>query len=258
MYIGYDLELWKRYGVRQNISMEIRSHPGLLLTGSSGSGKSYALKYLIHNLLISGQSDLTFCNFKKSEDFRFLHSMKSYYTYLDCAKGVDDFYNNFKKLQDKEDAFTGRYHILIFDEFPAFILSTAMQDKKLAERYKAMISELLMLGRSYGFGVWLVMQRPDNAFFANGARDNFHTTISLGNLSKESKSMLYSGEELPDTIYKVGEGICWIDGMGLRQIKYPKIQNLQKLESMILNRLDQRPQGSCSRRDKINSLDYNA
>lgn len=245
MNIGYDLELWKKYSVTQKISMELRSHPSLLLTGSSGSGKSYALKYLILNLLISGHVDfITFCNFKKSEDFKFLCKSNNYYTYLDCAKGLEDFYNSFKELQDKEQEFTGRYHILIFDEFPAFILSTAMQDKKLGERYKMIISELLMLGRSYGFGVWLVMQRPDNAFFANGARDNFHTTISLGNLSKESKSMLYSGEELPDTVYKVGEGVCWVDGLGIRQIKFPKIQNIQKFENRILNRLDQRPQGS--------------
>lgn len=240
MDIGYDLSLWKQYGVQQKISMKLRSHPSLLLTGASASGKSYSLKFLINSLL-SKPVDLTFCNFKKSEDFQFLHSMKLYYTYTDCAKGLEIFYNRFKELQNKEQEFTGRYYILVFDEFPAFILSTAMQDKKLSERYKAMISELLMLGRSYGFGVWLIMQRPDNAFFANGARDNFHTTISLGNLSKESKTMLYSGEELPDVVYKVGEGICWIDGIGLKQIKFPKIQNIQKLESTILNRLDQRP-----------------
>lgn len=244
MNIGYDLELWKKYQVRNALSMDLRSHPSMLITGASGSGKSYGLKFLIKNLLFENM-DLTFCNFKKSEDFQFLNSMESYYTYLDCSKGLEDFYNGFKELQDNEKEFTGIYHILIFDEFPAFILTLAMQDKKIADRYKAMISELLMLGRSYGYGVWLVMQRPDNAFFANGARDNFHSTLSLGRLSKESKTMLYAGEDLPDTVYKTGEGICWIEGIGLKQIKFPKIQNMQNLETKILNRLkSQRPQGS--------------
>ena len=83
------------------------------------------------------------------------------------------------------------------------------------------------------------MQRPDSTFLANGARDNFQTTISLGNLSKEAKSMLYSGEELPNTIYAVGEGVCSIEGKGLTEIKYPNLNNeyLQKLNYSIQKEL---------------------
>ena len=102
-----------------------------------------------------------------------------------------------------------------------------------------MISEVLMLGRSYGFGVWLVMQRPDSILLANGARDNFQTTISLGNISKEAKSMLYSGESLPNTIYKIGEGICSIDGEEIQEIKYPSLssERIKKIDAYIQSKL---------------------
>ena len=243
MVIGYNLSLWQEYKIKQGIDVPLRSHPSLLLTGASGSGKSYALKYLLEQLLSVHDVDLAFCNFKRSEDFRFLVGYEKYYTYADCTAGLQSFYDSFKCTQTHSTEFSGMYHILVFDEFPAFILSETMKDKKTAEQYKLMISELLMLGRSYGYGVWLVMQRPDSAFFANGARDNFHMTVSLGNLSKEAKAMLYSGEDLPkDHIYQTGEGIAWIDGQGILQIKYPRIRDLRKLETKILDCLRRRAQ----------------
>lgn len=240
MIIGYDYEIWQKYYIKYALQIELSSHLSLLLTGSSGSGKSYAMKYLIDKLL-EDNVVLTFCNFKNSEDFKFLKSYEHYYTFTDCGDGLNNVYRTFKEVQSADTEFGGLYHILVFDEFPAFIMSTTMTDKKLAEEYKRMIAEILMLGRSYGFGVWLVMQRPDSSFLSNGARDNFHTTISLGNLSKEAKSMLYSGEELPDLIYKTGEGICWIDGIGLKTIKFPRISDMPALENRILNRLQARP-----------------
>ncbi len=236
MNTGYSYTFWNDYGIKVPLKMDLRSHPSLLLTGASGSGKSYALKYMLSNLL-ENKVDITFCNFKNSADFKFMTGYKHYHTFTDCSKGLEQFYDNFKEVQGSDTEFSGMFRILIFDEYPAFVLYTTACDKKIAERYKTMISELLMLGRSYGYGVWLVMQRPDSSLLANGARDNFHLTISLGNISKEAKSMLYSGEELPQRVYKAGEGICWIDGMGLCEIKFPRILDIQSREARILNRL---------------------
>lgn len=236
MIFGYDFVIWDRYNLKQQIDVDLSSHLHLLLTGASGSGKSYALKYLLEKLL-GNNVDLFFCNFKRSTDFRFLEKYEKYFTYMECDAGLKVFYELFKQAQGSATEFSGKYHVLIFDEYPAFILSTEMTDKKLAESYKRLVAELLMMGRSYGFGVWLIMQRPDAAFFANGARDNFHVTMSLGNISKEAKAMLYSGEDLPDRVYSVGEGLAWVDGMGLREIKFPKISNMGALEARILKRL---------------------
>lgn len=238
MELGYNLKWLYKYQAKEWIKMDLKSHPHLLLTGSSGSGKSYALKQLIYHLLVE-KSKIFFCNFKKSEDFKMLEGHKHYFTYLNCADGLEQFYALFKSIQERGESENNGMHILIFDEYPAFILSESMVDKKKAEIHKQMISEILMLGRSYGFGIWLVMQRPDSDFFSHGARDNFQSRISLGNLKKESKAMLYSGEELPETNYKVGEGICYIDGKDLKEIMFPRIDksNLRKLDSIIRTNL---------------------
>ena len=155
-----------------------------------------------------------------------------YHTFMDCMAGLGSFYQELKTAQDRDVEFDGTYSILVFDEYPAFILS--MSDKKEAERHKAMVSEILMLGRSYGFGVWLIMQRPDSALLTHGARDNFHSAISLGSLSKEAKSMLYSGEDIPEQVYGVGEGVGWVDGRGMVAVKYPRIRDVADLDGQIL------------------------
>lgn len=229
MKIGLSLELLRDFNIVHPVLISLQQSPHLLLTGASGSGKSYALKILLAQLLRE-KAEIIFCNFKDSADFAFLRGSSRYFVYERCAEGLQEFYEKFKKRQNSGIEFDGRMTMLVFDEFPAFILSEALKDKKNAEQFKQRVSEILMLGRSYGFCIWLVMQRPDSTFLSNGARDNFQTTISLGNLSREAKLMLYSGEDLPDSIYKVGEGICYIDGKGLREIKYPKLDEAALLK----------------------------
>ena len=238
MKIGEDLKLFYKYNKWFHIPLTLTTHPHLLLTGASGSGKSYALKLLIYQLL-KENAMIKFCNFKNSEDFKIMDGYQNYFTYMTCANGIKQFCNQFHSCMQANLEYDGYMRILIFDEYPAFILSEATKNKEYSEQYKRMLSEVLMLGRSYGFGVWLVMQRPDSILLANGARDNFQTTISLGNISKEAKSMLYAGESLPNTIYKIGEGICSIDGEEIREIKYPSLSSdrIKKIDAYIQSKL---------------------
>ena len=45
--------------------------------------------------------------------------------------------------------------------------------------------------------------------------------IGLGNLSKEQKGMLFSGEDLPDRVFLPGEGVLLADGQALAEVRYP-------------------------------------
>ena len=229
MRYGYDMGIFTETGLKIPIQLDLSDHCNLLLTGCSGSGKSYALLYLLGSVLKSNEDiEIFFCDFKNSYDFSFLEDYPHYYSGDNCYDGITEYYRVFCSARQQRE-FTKK-HLLICDEYPALVNYLQGQDKlnktKYASEVLSAISELLCLGRGIQFYTWIVTQRADNSLFANGARDNFIVVIGLGRLSKEQKGMLFSGEELPERIYKKGEGILLADGYPLREVKFPFIRNI--------------------------------
>ena len=226
------------------IQFDLETHCNLLLTGCSGSGKSYALLYLLGQVLKSNEDiEIFFCDFKNSYDFSFLEDYPHYYSGDNCYEGIIEYYKSFCTARQKRD-FTKK-HLLICDEYPALINYLQSKDKanktKFASDVLSAISELLCLGRGIQFYTWIVTQRADNSLFANGARDNFMVVIGLGRLSKEQRGMLFSGEELPERIYKKGEGILLADGHALQEVKFPLIKDVADWKRHILKILRSMP-----------------
>lgn len=225
---GYRLEAFRDYGVTMPVITGIDTHPHALITGSSGSGKSQTVLFLMGKLLQADPGiSLYFCDFKSSEDFVFLKGYPGYYTGKDCLQGIRDYYDQFTRV--RENGRPGRRHILIFDEYPACVNYLQMKDKadktKNANDVLNSVAEILMLGRGIRFGIWIVTQRADSSLFANGARDNFMTVIGLGRLSKEQKGMVFPGQEIPDDVMGAGEGMLLADGRDIVSVKYPLIKN---------------------------------
>jgi len=211
------------------ISLDIKTRCHALITGASGSGKSYALLYLLGCLLRSNpEIELYFLDFKNSEDFQFLEGYAHYYAGDDCYQGVMDYYENFRNSRSSGER--NKRALLVFDEYPAAVAYFSAKDKRDKTKYAndmmGAIAEILMLGRGIGYGVWIVTQRADASLFANGARDNFMVYLGLGRMSKEQKGMIFAGEEVPDKIYHVGEGCLLADGHPLYEVAFPKINNL--------------------------------
>lgn len=219
------------------VKLSVESHPHALITGGSGSGKSYALQYLIGCILQDiSISDFYICDFKNSHDFEFLENYEHFYVNTGCFDGIMSYYDRFtQKRQNKRQR--GR-SLLIIDEYPAFISYLSSIDKlqktKKASEITNAIAEILMLGRGINCGVWIVTQRADASLFANGARDNFQVILGLGRMSREQKGMVFTGEEIPDRIYRQGEGLLLADGHPLYEIKIPKITNLINWRKHIL------------------------
>lgn len=229
MIYGYNMGIYSNTGLKIPIQLDLSDHCNLLLTGCSGSGKSYALLYLLGSVLKSNEDiEIFFCDFKNSYDFSFLEDYPHYYSGDNCYEGITEYYRVFCSARQKRDF--AKKHLLICDEYPSLVNYLQGKDKanktKYASDVLSAISELLCLGRGIQFYTWIVTQRADNSLFANGARDNFMVVIGLGRLSKEQKGMLFSGEELPERIYKKGEGILLADGYPLREVKFPFIRNI--------------------------------
>lgn len=243
----------REYGVRTMVRLGIHSHPHALITGASGSGKSTTLLWLIGKLLQADSNIVIFlCDFKRSEDFSFFQPYTNYYSGNDCYDGIMRFYELFSAIRENGSA--GTRYLLIFDEYPAFLNYLQMQDKqnktKKANDILGAVAEILMLGRGTGngFGVWIVTQRPDSNLFASGSRDNFMVVLALGRLSKEQKGMVFAGEDIPDRIFKVGEGMLLADGREIIEVKYPIITDIGTWKRNVLAIL-MRSGGACATRE---------
>lgn len=239
---GYNKELYSNYNMAIPIELSIATHCHSLITGSSGSGKSYALLYLI-GMLLQAVSNITifFCDFKNSDDFHFFKDYKYYYSGNDCYQGIMEYYNKF--TETRTSGSSKKRYILICDEYPALINYLQTKDKQNKTKYAndvlSAVSEILMLGRGIKFGIWIVTQRADSTLFSNGARDNFMIIIGLGRLSREQKGMIFTGEDIPEKTYSQGEGFLLADGHELKEVKYPKIKDVDDWKRHILTFINQ-------------------
>ena len=219
------------------IRLDVKTHCHALITGVSGSGKSYALLFLIGSILKENPDlVLFFCDFKNSEDFEFLSGYEYYYAGNNCYQGIMEYYRYF--CEERRGRKRNKRYLLIVDEYPALINYLTGKDKqektKKAGDILNAVAEILMIGRGIGFGIWIVTQRPDSTFFANGAREDFMVIVGLGRLSKEHKAMVFAGEDIPNKIFQKGEGMLLADGFPIKKVKYARINNIISWKRHIL------------------------
>lgn len=231
--MGIDILLAQKYlpfGIAEKIIWNPERAPHVIIIGATGSGKTYFSKLLLGKIALNDiNSQLYVCDFKGDDDFTFLQDTLHFFRFMDCKEGLQLFYDRFQKRQQgKEDK--KNMIILFFDEWASYCNSL---DKKLVEEEKKKLSNLLMLGRSFKVHVIVSQQRADAVYF-NAARDNFNLVVGLGNLSEESKNMLFNefkSEMLPDRTQ--GTGYMLINGTNFTAIKVPNISNITKLQKII-------------------------
>lgn len=209
-------------------SIHIRHLINLLVIGATGTGKTVAIKTIMSKIAkYQPNSSLWLLDFKQL-DFRAYIVFSHYYGYKDCAQGLEDYYAAFKVQQASGTA--GEPQYLVIDEWGSFITSL---EKKEAERCKAILAELLMLGRGYGFFIICGVQRPDSSYF-NSARDNFRACLALGNLSPEGRRMVFPDSVMGQiTECHQREGHLYIDGKGLEKVRMADITDLEALDAAI-------------------------
>lgn len=198
--------------------------------GTTGSGKTYAMKLLCGKLVKYGKAKLTVCDGKGGGDFDFLKGCDRYAA-IDVTAVFDEFYNGFLARQRGEDE-SRDMRVLVFDEWSAYL--DGLDEKKQMEAQRKKLGQLLRLGRSFRYHVLLGQQRMDAAYF-QGFRENFNLVIGLSNLSKESRDMFFSefkDQMEPDRAR--GTGYMTVNGAGFTPVAVPKVNDLDKLHRAIL------------------------
>lgn len=205
--------------IRLEVNIKTACH--WIICGGSGSGKSYFILYALNSILNSRIS-LYLADFKGSGDYIGLSD--KYAEFGEITAFIDEFYSRYTEIKENQ---TGEHIMLIFDEYAGYLVWLEGHDKKKAAEIKNKISEILMLGRELPGGgsawVWIVCQRADSTYFSHGARDNFMVSVGMGRLSKESKAMLFPGEDFP-LLYspETGCGVILEDGKPMRIFRVPR------------------------------------
>lgn len=237
--LGYDLPLWEEHHVKQPLYVAFDKNLHWQICGNSGSGKSYFTLYALRNVLMEYRADikLWFMDFKSSEDWAFLSGHSRYYVGEHCADGLEEFYREYQLVKDGKIT-DGRIRLMVFDEWAGFQTWATQQNKKLAEKYRSYLLEVLLMGRSMRCGVWVIMQRNDAKFIEG--REQFFVTVVFGKMSRELKLMVMQGEDLEQReIYDRGEGIVRMDSIGTKFLKVPKLKDVENVKRQILSCLAQ-------------------
>lgn len=198
--------------------------------GTTGSGKTYAIKLLCGKLVKYGNAKLTVCDGKGGGDFDFLIGCDRYAA-IDVTDVFNGFYDSFLARQRGEDE-SRDMRVLLFDEWSAYL--DGLDEKKQMEAQRKKLGQLLRLGRSFHYHVILGQQRMDSTYF-QGFRENFNLVIGLSNLSRESRDMFFSefkDQMEPDRAR--GTGYMTVNGASFTPIAVPKVNDLEKLHRAIL------------------------
>lgn len=227
--LGYSYPMLQQ-GLKIPVNASTDSH--LIVIGGSGSGKTTAVLYWMYK--ISNQN-VTFyiADFKASHEFM---GISEYFAeFEESYHLIKRFYDDFLITPEGGD---NRIKILLIDEIAGLLthFSASKEGKVKSDEIRAIMSSVLMLGRSRRCFLWLSMQRYTASIFpaASGSADNFHISVGLGNLSVDGRKGLFAGEHFEgedELRYGRGKGIVMIDGQTLTGVVIPMVskQRLQEL-----------------------------
>lgn len=171
-----------------DISIDIRTAPHILIAGTTGAGKSVVMSSLIRQL----QGDLVLIDPKRVElsEFKdesrtwiYASSMVEIMGAMDALIGEMDRRYEFmakEKIKNIRDTDKLNYVFVVIDEFGDIVMSNKEQDGiNLSSEIKNRILILAQKGRACGIHLILTTQRPSAKIVSGDIKANFPTRICL-------------------------------------------------------------------------------
>lgn len=228
-----DKTLFNR-GLIHYYKMDWDKIPHMTTIGASGSGKTFLNKLIIARVSLKiPSSSVTVLDFK-ADDYHFARNCKNLYEFDKVKEGLEMFYQEFLLRQQGIDA-NRSFKLLVIEELGSMM---SFFEKKEVEAMKAMIANIIFMGRSVNSHILVSTQRLESSYLNAGVRDSIGVVISLGNLSKEGKAMLFNDfkDEMEE---KHGQGSGFMtNGTELFSIKVPQVNDIAKLEHYIKQALN--------------------
>lgn len=199
-------------GAIRPIPVDFDKFPHLICQGGTGTGKSVASLLVTSKVSRLPGSQVFILDFKNDvETFKFCHGKKCrYWRFRDCEAGLEEYYDLLQsELASDEDNGPRPVRWLWVDELASWLQNS---DRTTQKNIRSKLATILMLGRSRRFFCQTSVQRASAELFDQGSRDNYSVCLGMGNLTKESASVLgFSRDEfLPVT--EIGGGHLILGG----------------------------------------------
>lgn len=224
-----------RGAAQRPIPVDFDKYPHLIVQGGTGTGKSIASLLATAKISQFPGAQVFILDYKNDlGTFKSFHGKNCrYWRFQDCEAGLNEYYELLQaELASDDDSSPRRVRWLWVDELGSWLLNG---ERKTAERIRAQISTILMMGRSRRFFCLTSVQRAQAELWNAGSRDNYSCCLGLGNLTKESASVLgfFRDEFLPVT--EIGGGHLLLGGRQIPvQVPYIGPRGMARMKADIL------------------------
>lgn len=202
--------------------------PHALISGSTGSGKTFMIYYLIFEYA-RRNAEIFIIDPKRSDLLNLAHCFPNGKSKIASTPN-----NIARLLREINQVMNNRYEVMFqssknslgknyldFDLKPIVIVfdevAAAMEeDKKVGKEIDSLLKQLILKGRQAGVFVILSTQKPNAEAISTVIRDQIGLRIALGQLSKNGYKMTLGDDwnELPSGETGIGKGFIYIEGNG--------------------------------------------
>ena len=235
--------------LQPNLDWDISKSPHAIISGTTGSGKSYFTNYLIAMSAIKG-CYLILADPKRSDlsamaDFLpehcVSHDPSGILKLVQSAVEImtkryelmDSFRREHKELFQSDFSQYGFCPVLLVVEELASLVSVF--DKSSRNEFDSLIKRITLQGRQAGVGLVSIMQQPNANNIATESRSQTGLRIMLGNATQSEYRMLFGDNYMPSTSAQgVGRGYCSVLGETCGPIRFeaPRLDQKQIADMM--------------------------
>lgn len=234
----------------KNTTINLKETPHLLLTGGTGSGKSYLAQCLILQGLCKNW-DIHIIDYKRSYQ-SFKGACKVAFTITEITKMLDDaieeLHNRQKEMDELLKSNPGAtaidkgcpVYFVVIEEYLALVHSGA--DKKILQKIESQILEIATLGRALNVNLLMIMQVSSASSLNTSIRANLPFKAVMGNANRTVLETAFGvGAQFPrfETAREIGEGIACKD-VTFFTFKAPTLQFdiVPMLQVFVVNRAE--------------------
>lgn len=219
--------------------VNLNDHPHILLSGSSGSGKSYLANELVIQAIFK-QYEVVILDIKRSYGLYKDHA-EYYYETDTILQKIRDIENEMSERMEKlQPELDKNPHVLAVDigyrpklvVIEEYISLLSSMDKKQKEEMERIVKNISVLARQSNIHMLMVMQSAGTENINSTTRSNM-TKILMGRAQSNILNATFgnSGVDIPTTQLNKGEGLIQLDRITV--IRVPEIMDIENFNKMI-------------------------